>query len=209
MQQAGKFITLEGVEGAGKSTSLRYIEQLLENLGVRLVRTREPGGTALGEEVRGLLLSHRDEGITSTSELLLMYAARAEHIERIIQPALARGDWVLCDRFADASFAYQGGGRGIDYDHIRELHQWVMGDFGPDLTLLLDLPVTLGLRRAARRSQPDRFETESQAFFERVRSAYWRIAREDPDRVKIVDSSRPRAEVEQQIRQIIMNLVAS
>ena len=199
-QTAGRFITVEGIEGAGKSSNLAYIRELLESAGKKLLFTREPGGTELGEEIRGLLLDHRDSGMGFDAELLLVFAARAEHLMRKICPALDRGTWVLCDRFTDASYAYQGGGRGIDSARIRLLEQWVQGELRPDLTLLLDLPVETGLARAGNRSIPDRFEAEKGRFFEDVRNAYLEIAAREPDRVKIIDASRQMEEVREQIR---------
>ncbi|MGD2082870.1 MAG: dTMP kinase [Chromatiales bacterium] len=204
----GRFITVEGIEGAGKSTSLSFIRSRLEAAGRDVVPTREPGGTPLGEEIRALLLAHRDGGMSADAELLLMFAARAEHIARGIRPALDAGRWVLCDRFTDATFAYQGGGRGIPDERIRRVRDWVHGGFDPDLTLVLDLPVELGLRRAGRRSSPDRFERETRGFFERVRAAYQRIAREEPQRVRIIDAGLPLEQVQTQIAATIDPFVA-
>jgi len=199
----GRFITVEGGEGAGKSSNLTFIHQLLEQAGRTVIFTREPGGTPLGEEVRDLLLGHRHQGMSQDTELLLMFGARAEHIARKIRPALVAGSWVLCDRFTDASYAYQGGGRGIDWQRIRTLEAWVQGDLRPDLTLLLDLPVSQGLQRAGQRSQPDRFESEEEAFFKRVREAYLQIAEREPVRVKVVDASLPLPAVQEQIAALI------
>jgi dTMP kinase len=196
----GKFITVEGSEGAGKSTNLDYIQQLLRAAGKTVLFTREPGGTPLGEDVRGLLLGHRHTGMSPEAELLLMFAARAEHLSARIRPALARGDWVLCDRFTDASYAYQGGGRGIHPRRIRSLEQLVQEGLKPDLTLLLDVPTAIGLRRAGQRSDPDRFEREETAFFERVRRAYLNIAEQEPGRVKVIDASQSLTSVRQAIR---------
>lgn len=190
MNVAGRFITLEGVEGAGKSTALEHVRATLADKGIDLVVTREPGGTALGEELRGLLLGHKHTGMAHDAELLLMFAARAQHLHQVIEPALAAGHWVLCDRFTDATYAYQGGGRGLALERIEALETWVQGSRRPDLTLLLDLPVEIGLARAGKRSAPDRFESEHQAFFERVRQAYLAIAQAQPDRVKVIDASQ-------------------
>jgi dTMP kinase len=181
---------------------------LMERAGRRVVRTREPGGTPLGEEVRALLLGHREEGMDSTAELLLMFAARAEHIHRVIRPALERGDWVLCDRFTDATYAYQGGGRGLDLEPVRTLESLVQGSLRPDLTLLLDLPVETGLCRAGRRSSPDRFEQEDLAFFQRVRDAYRDRAAAEPGRFRVVDASRSLERVQQQIRGVVEDFMA-
>ncbi len=199
----GKFITVEGVEGAGKSSNLEFIRLLLEEAGKEVLFTREPGGTPLGEEVRQLLLGHKHTGMADDTELLLMFAARAEHLEQKIRPALEAGIWVLCDRFTDASYAYQGSGRGIDKQRIRTLEEWTQYGLRPDLTLLLDLPVAIGLERANKRSAPDRFEKEKAAFFEKVRSGYLEIAWNEADRVKVVDASRPLFEVQAAITNLI------
>jgi len=204
----GRFITVEGGEGAGKSSNLDYIRTLLEKAGIEVVFTREPGGTPLGEEIRALLLSHRDEGMAEETELLLMFAARAEHLARKIVPALESGAWVLCDRFTDATYAYQGAGRGIDANRIRTLEQFVQGDLCPDLTLLLDLPVEIGLQRAGERSAPDRFEAEQVGFFEAVRNGYLAIAKAEPERVKVIDASPSLSEVQRQIKKVIEQFMA-
>jgi dTMP kinase len=203
----GKFITVEGGEGAGKSSNLAFIRDLLEQSGVEVVFTREPGGTALGEEIRDLLLGHKHTGMAKDTELMLMFAARAEHLARIILPALNAGKWVLCDRFTDASYAYQGGGRGIVMARIRALEEWVQQGLKPDLTLLLDLPIETGLDRAEQRSEPDRFEVEQHAFFERVRSTYLDIAQRDSQRVRVIDAAVPLAQVQAQIRLIMERFV--
>lgn len=200
---SGKFITVEGIEGAGKTTNLDFVQGLLEQAGKTVVRTREPGGTPLGEEVRALLLAHREEGMDESAELLLMFGARAEHITRCIRPAVERGDWVLCDRFTDATYAYQGGGRGLAREHIRQLENLVQSNLKPHLTLLLDLPVAAGLERAGSRSAPDRFERETYGFFERVRAEYLRIADDESQRVKVVDASLPLRIVQDRIRQLV------
>lgn len=197
---SGRFITLEGGEGAGKTTQLTFMRDYLEQTGCRVVVTREPGGTMLGEDIRHLLLGHRHDGMTLTAETLLMFAARAEHLERVIRPALAEGHWVLCDRFTDATYAYQGGGRGLALERIAVLEDWVQGALRPDLTLLFDLPVTVGLARAGKRSAADRFEREDVEFFARVRAAYLERASQHPDRYRVVNADRPvevvRAEVQ-------------
>ncbi|MGV6826479.1 MAG: dTMP kinase [bacterium] len=195
----GKFITLEGIEGAGKSTSLKLIEQTIRNAGIELVVTREPGGTALGEALREILLSHQHTGMSDDAELLLMFAARAEHIASVIQPALDKGVWVLCDRFTDATFAYQGGGRGQSDSRITTIADWVQQGLHPDLTLLLDLPVATGLERAGNRSEPDRFEVERNGFFEQVRDKYLETARQEPGRVKVIDASQSLDNVSAQV----------
>jgi dTMP kinase len=191
------------VEGAGKSSNLRFIRELLERGGREVIATREPGGTPLGEEIRELLLRQRSEGMASDTELLLMFAARAEHLNRLIRPALASGKWVLCDRFTDASFAYQGGGRGIDRARIAQLAEWVHGDIAPGLTLLLDIPVDQGLARAGKRAEPDRFERERAEFFERVRAAYLELAEREPGRFRIIDASAPIEAVQAQLREVM------
>lgn len=197
---SGKFITVEGGEGAGKTTQLAFMREYLERSGRRVLSTREPGGTALGEEIRALLLGHYHDGMALTTETLLMFAARTEHLERVVRPALAAGRWVLCDRFTDATYAYQGGGRGLPLAKIAVLEDWVQGDLRPDLTLLFDLPIRVGLERAGRRGAADRFEREGTAFFERVRAVYLERATQHPDRYRVVDADRPveaiRADVE-------------
>ncbi len=203
MKERGAFITLEGIEGAGKSTAMARVTRLLEAAGHSPLTTREPGGTPLGEELRALLLDHRHHGMTTEAELLLMFAARAEHLGQKILPALASGRWVVCDRFTDATYAYQGGGRGVPAERIRTLEQWVQGDLRPDLTLLLDLPPETGLDRAGRRSAPDRFEREQRPFFERVRQAYLERAAAEPDRFRVIDASRPLEAVERQVTQAV------
>ncbi len=182
------FITVEGIEGAGKTTCMQLIEQRIRARGHDLLLTREPGGTPLGEALRDLLLGHRHDGMHDDTELLLMFAARAEHLHSRIEPALAAGSWVLCDRFTDATYAYQGFGRGIDIARIASLEDWVQGTRRPDLTLLLDVPVELGLERAGRRSAPDRFERQERAFFERVRDGYLQLAAQSPDRYRVIDA---------------------
>ena len=199
----GFFITLEGIEGAGKSTHLTFLEELIEATGVALVTTREPGGTALGEKLRELLLHGVDNGMCADTELLLMFAARAEHIDKVIEPALARGQWVLSDRFTDATYAYQGGGRGIVETRIAALEQWVQGDLRPDLTLIFDVTPQEGLRRAATRGAADRFERETLEFFERVRAHYRALAQRTPQRITLIDASQPIEQIQQQLRALL------
>jgi len=196
----GVFITLEGGEGAGKSTQLAVLCEWLQARGVAWVQTREPGGTALGEQLRHLLLSER---MDSDTELLLMFAARAEHLQQVIRPALAQGTWVVCDRFTDATYAYQGGGRGIADARIAVLETWVQGDLQPDLTLLLDVPVAQGLQRIQQRAVLDRFEQEQQAFFEAVRGAYLARAASAPARYRVIDASGTVAEVSARLRAVL------
>ncbi|MFP5431130.1 MAG: dTMP kinase [Gammaproteobacteria bacterium] len=198
-----RFITLEGGEGAGKSTCLAFIREFLEQRGLSLVVTREPGGTPLAEEIRTLLLARREEPVAPMAELLLMFAARAQHVRQVIQPALSRGDWVLCDRFTDATYAYQGHGRHHPVQIIGDLERLVQGDLRPALTLLLDLPVQEGLARAAARAEKDRFESEQEAFFERVRQGYRERAAAEPGRFRVIDASRPLAQVQEQIAEVL------
>jgi len=205
---SGRFITVEGGEGAGKSTSLDFIRECLELPGRDVVITREPGGTVLGEEVRALLLGHRDDGMSEEAELLLMFAARAEHLARVIRPALTRGAWVVCDRFTDATYAYQGGGRGVDVGKIATLENWVQGELRPDLTLILDLPVCDGMARAGRRGAADRFESESLAFFERVRRVYLERAVAEPQRCRVIDAGQSIDDVQRQIAAVLDELAA-
>ncbi|MEP5567300.1 MAG: dTMP kinase [Halioglobus sp.] len=202
MESRGLFITVEGGEGVGKSTNMAYMQKQLTELGIDLVVTREPGGTALGEDIRELLLRPRDEKIASSAELLLVFAARAQHLEQVVEPALAQGRWVLCDRFTDATYAYQGGGRGLPVSMIRELEQLVQGELRPDYTLLLDAPVEVGMSRARGRGQLDRFEQEQATFFERVRNTYRSLASESSGRYRVVDASLELVEVEKQLQEI-------
>ena len=202
----GKFITIDGVEGAGKSTQISFICDYLKAKGINVVLTREPGGTDLGEKIRELLLSTKTKSMHSDSELLLMFAARNEHIHEKIIPALERGDWVLSDRFTDASYAYQGGGRGLDIQRIEQLEQWVLQDFTPDMTLLLDIPVEQGMSRVESRGEKDRIELEAMDFFERVRQAYIARSEKYPQRIKLIDSSKTKVHTSAQIEQILASL---
>lgn len=194
--RTGRFITLEGIDGAGKSTHVPWLAERIEGAGHPIVATREPGGTPVGEALRSLILR---EPMTHDSEALLMFATRREHLDRVIRPALARGEWVLCDRFTDATYAYQGGGHGVDLARIRELEQWIHGDCQPDLTLLFDVPTGVSRARLDRAQAEgrtlDKFEREANAFFERVRGAYLERARDDPGRFRVIDSTRPLEDV--------------
>ena len=203
----GLFITLEGGEGAGKSTNLAFVRQWLERAGRQVLVTREPGGAELGERVREILLHRRDLQMSPESEMLLMFAARAEHIGKIIAPALAADKVVLCDRFTDATYAYQGGGRGIPADRIAIIENWVQGDLRPDLTLLLDVPVAAGRQRAGQRSEPDRFERENNEFFMRVRAAYRARAASEPGRVRVIDAGQGLEKVQRQIAVVLEEVV--
>ena len=200
--QRGKFITVEGIDGAGKSTHLAWLERFLQDKGLEVVVTREPGGTALGEALRQLLLDHR-QVMHPETEALLMFAARREHLDKVILPALDRGAWVVSDRFADASFAYQGGGRGVAQSKLENLEQWVHAGFSPDLTVYFDVPVIVGRERLRSTRIADRFEMESNLFFERVRQAYLQRAGQFPQRIRVVDGSRPLAEVKTAIAKIM------
>lgn len=204
----GKFLTIEGTEGVGKSTNIAFIQSYLQSCGLEVVTTREPGGTPLAEELRALLLENRDEKMNETAELLLVFAARAQHLHTVILPALQQGKWVLCDRFTDATYAYQGGGRGLDLTLIEQLEQHVQGDVRPDLTLLLDIDVSIGLARAGQRGELDRFEKEQVDFFQRVRSAYLDRAGKDPRRYGVVDASCSLEEVQQQIKNHLNSVIS-
>lgn len=206
---SGKFITLEGGEGAGKTTCLKHVEQRIKEAGIELCVTREPGGTRSGEKIREILLDRGNFDILDDTELMLMFAARSQHLHELIRPALAADTWVLCDRFTDATYAYQGGGRGISYERIAILEEWVQQGLKPDLTLLLDLPVEIGLKRAGLRSTPDRFESENVSFMERMRSAYLEIAGSEPERVKVIDSAQELDDVLLQIDMVLNDLFDS
>lgn len=199
----GRFITLEGGEGVGKSTNLQFIQHLLQQRQLEVVMTREPGGTELAEKIRQLLLDKHAESITEQAELLLVFAARAQHIQHVILPALKQGLWVLSDRFTDATYAYQGGGRGMDIQTIAWLENTIQGDLRPDLTLVLDAPLDVGMLRAQQRGKLDRFESEQRDFFERVRQAYLQRAIQEPQRYKIIDASLPLNDVQIQIKQAV------
>ena len=203
----GKFITLEGGEGVGKSTNLLFIQELLRQRGVSVTVTREPGGTELAEKIRALLLDHSQESIVPIAELLLMFAARAQHLQHVILPALQRGEWVLCDRFTDATYAYQGGGRNMDQQSIAWLENAVQGGLRPDLTLVLDAPVEIGMQRARHRGELDRFETERREFFERVRQNYLQRTADCPQRYQVIDAALPLEAVQTQIVAVIDNLI--
>lgn len=198
-----RFITLEGGEGAGKSTCLEFIRKYYAERQLPLTVTREPGGTPLAEEIRALLLKKREEVVVPDAELLLVFAARAQHLAQVVRPALERGEWVLCDRFTDATYAYQGGGRGLSLQRIAELETMVQGGLRPGLTLLLDLPVEQGMARAEARAEKDRFESEQGDFFEKVRLAYRVRAAADSARFRVIDASRSLQEVEASTRQIL------
>lgn len=200
----GKFITLEGIDGAGKSTHHAWLVDHLKRQGREIVATREPGGTGLGEKLRALLLS---EPMHLETEALLMFAARREHMDKLIQPALEAGKWVVSDRFTDASYAYQGGGRGLARERIQILERWVQAGFQPDITLVFDLPVEVAFERLAKAgNMPDRFEQETREFFERVRKTYLRRAATEPDRIKVVDSRQSIADIQKILEEYISTI---
>jgi len=201
------FITLEGSEGVGKTSNMEFIKSILNDKGMAFIETREPGGTPLGEALRAMLLGEDFKGMSDDTELMLMFAARAEHVAQVIKPALDKGQWVLCDRFTDATYAYQGGGRELDMQRIQGLENWVLGELRPDLTLLLDAPVEVGRERAGKRSAPDRFEQERDAFFNRVRDTYLERAAAEPERIKVVDASLDLPSVQKQIARLMSEVV--
>lgn len=204
---SGLFITLEGPEGAGKSTNRDYLAERLESAGCEVLLTREPGGTPLAERIRELLLEPSAEPMAADTELLLVFAARAQHLAQVIRPALAAGKVVLCDRFTDATYAYQGGGRGLSLERIALLENFVQGSLRPDLTLVFDLPVEVGLARAAARGRLDRFEQEAQGFFEAVRQTYLARARLAPQRYRLLDAAQPLDAVQAQLDRLLPELL--
>ena len=203
----GKFITVEGIEGVGKSTNIDFLSSLIEDKGLTVIRTREPGGTPIAERIRGLLLEHGEETMTDIAELLLFFAARSLHIHNAIKPALQAGHWVVCDRFTDASRAYQGNGRGLNQETIDTLADWVQEDLKPDLTILLDAPVEIGMDRAGRRGAADRLETEKTEFYARVRDGYLALAKSEPERFAIIDASQSLEQVQAAIGENVTRLI--
>lgn len=203
----GLFITLEGPEGAGKTTNQEYLAEQLRARGVTVVLTREPGGTALAEQIREILLAPHDESMAADTELLLMFAARAQHLAQVIRPALAEGKVVICDRFTDATYAYQGGGRGLDCSRIAQLEQFVQGDLRPDMTLLFDLSVAEGMSRAVARGKLDRFEQERQDFFEAVRQSYLQRAEAEPERFRLVNAQQALVQVQQDLNVHLLEIM--
>lgn len=201
----GKFITLEGIDGAGKSTHMGWLKLLLEGRGYRVALTREPGGTPLGERLRDLLL-HRDQRLNPETEALLMFAARREHLDKVIFPALERGDWVVCDRFTDASFAYQGGGSGVSPEKLQSLERWVQQDFQPDLTFYVDVTVETARERLSGVRHADRFEREHDGFFQRVRAGYLARAAQWPGRIRVIDGNRPIPDIQKELEKEISTL---
>jgi len=205
-----QFIVLEGIEGVGKTTNMDFIANILKKQHIEFVRTREPGGTALSEHIRDIVLHVADlENLDEGSEMLLMFAARAQHLAQVIKPALAKGQWVLSDRFTDATYAYQGGGRGIDAARIKQLEHFVQGDIQPDHVILLDVPVDIALERTRKRHTPDRIEKESAEFFERVRQVYLQRAKADTGCYHIVDASKPLDDVQNKIEEILISIKRS
>ena len=205
--ETGKFITVEGIEGVGKSTNVAFLREAIEKRGIDVLTTREPGGTPMAERIREMLIEHGDEPVPDITELLLMFASRSLHVNNVIQPALAAGTWVICDRFTDASRAYQGGGRGFPQMDINRLAEWVHGDLRPNLTILLDAPVATGMSRAGRRGSPDRIEIERVDFFERVRECYLSLAEAEPERFVVVDASVDMDTVRASIESIVDRIV--
>ncbi|MCG8315150.1 MAG: dTMP kinase [Pseudomonadales bacterium] len=208
MSSQGLFITVEGTEGVGKTTNIEFIREWFSQHNIEYVATREPGGTPLAEEIRDVLLQPREESVCDTAELLLVFAARAQHLEQLIKPNLSAGKWVLCDRFTDATYAYQGGGRGLSKDTIEQLESLVQQDLRPDAVILLDVPVEVGLARASARSELDRIEKEKVSFFEAVRQAYLQRAAQDPHRYFVIDASLGLAEVQAQIDKALKQIEA-
>lgn len=203
----GKFITVEGIEGVGKSTNIDFLSSLIEAKGLSVVRTREPGGTPIAERIRALLLEHGEETMTDIAELLLFFAARSLHIHNSIKPALQTGQWVVCDRFTDASRAYQGSGRGFNQDTINTLADWVQEGLQPDLTILLDAPAEIGMDRAGRRGAADRLEIEKTEFYARVREGYLALAESEPERFAIIDASQTLDDVQAAIGEKLVELL--
>ncbi len=201
----GRFITLEGIDGAGKSTHLAWLAAWLKTRGIAVQVTREPGGTALGEKLRELLLD-RAQRLRPETEALLMFAARREHLEKVVLPALDAGTWVVCDRFTDATFAYQGGGSGVAWDRIEALEQWVQRGLQPDLTILFDVAPEVGRSRSGRIKAPDRFEQEPGEFYRRVRGAYLRRAREHPERIHVIDASKPIHVIQKELEVLFLSV---
>ncbi len=205
--ERGKFITVEGIEGVGKSTNIDVLVRRIEAAGHRVLTTREPGGTPLAEDIRDIVQHRGDEPIPEIAELLLIFAARSLNVNNVILPALEAGTWVVSDRFTDSSRAYQGGGRGIPMETVDRIADWVHGETWPDLTILLDAPVEIGMERAGKRSAPDRFEQERHDFFQRVRECYLQIASNEPNRFVVIDTTQPLAEVSAEVEALADQLI--
>ena len=206
--ESGKFISVEGIEGVGKSTNIEVLVKCIQDAGHKVLTTREPGGTPFAEDIRDILMNRSDEPVPEIAELLLMFAARSFNVNNVIVPALEAGTWVVSDRFTDSSRAYQGGGRGIPMETIDHIADWVHGDTWPDLTILLDAPVEIGMERAGRRSAPDRIEQERHDFFERVRECYLQIAANEPERLIVIDTTRSIEAVRADITTIAAQLLS-
>lgn len=203
MNKRGYFISIEGVEGVGKSTNLAFLEGMLREAGVEFITTREPGGTEIAEKIRNILLDKSNADMTDTAELMLVFAARSHHLETLVSPALESGKWVICDRFTDSTYAYQGGGRQMSNQTIGQIEAFSINSFQPDITLLLDLPTEIGLARAQKRGELDRFESESAEFFLRVREAFLSRARQYPARFSVIDASQSLDVVQSDIRKVV------
>ena len=203
----GRFITIEGIEGTGKSTNIAFLKSLVKEHELEVITTREPGGTPLAEQIRELLLVHREENLPPLTELLLFFASRSVMLKNLVIPALERGDWVICDRFTDATRAYQGAGRGLDISVIEQLADWVHGGLQPDLTVLLDAPAELGISRVKSRGQGDRMDSQELSFYEKVRTAYLNLAKENPGRFVVVDATQSLADVQDAIREAVAPLL--
>lgn len=203
----GKFITVEGIEGVGKSSNIEVMRDAIEARGLQVLTSREPGGTPTAEQIRGILLEHGDEPVPDIAELLLMFAARSLHVNNVIQPAINAGTWVICDRFTDTSRAYQGAGRGFPLEEIDRIADWVHPDLQPDLTLLLDAPVDIGMQRAGERSQPDRIEIAKVDFFTRARDCYLELAKSEPERFAVVDASQGIDDVRASVATVVNRLL--
>lgn len=202
----GKFITVEGIEGVGKSSNLQYLADLMKTKAIDVVLTREPGGTPIAEAIRRILLEEFTETTLPKTELLLLFAGRLQHVEHVIKPALKKGSWVICDRFTDATRAYQGAGRGIPFAEIETVNHWALGDFAADCTILLDAPVEVAFSRIHKKRDLDRFEKERKSFFEKIRAHYLKIAKENPHRYHVVDAAKSLQEVQHDLKEIVENL---
>lgn len=207
MVKKNYFITLEGIEGAGKSTAVQFLTEYLHKNGIDFILTREPGGTEIAEKIRKILLDHYKEPMHPDTEMLLYFSGRAQHLNQVIIPALKHGQWVICDRFTDSTYAYQGGGRGLSQKRIAILEQWVQGDLRPDYTLLFDVNVNAGLSRIKKNRTLDRFEVEKESFFTKVRNCYLERAHDEPNRFRIIDANKTLPEVEEQIKDILQKII--
>ena len=203
----GRFITIEGVEGVGKSTNIALVKSLLEERGYEVLLTREPGGTPTGERIREILLDKNEQAMTAMTELLLVFAARSQHVSQVIMPALAAGQWVISDRFTDSSYAYQGGGRELGIEIVAALEAKVLADFRPDLTIVLDVDIATGLERATREAEADRFESEQASFFQRVRETFLMLA--EADRYRVIDAGQPIEKVQVDLTEVIVEFIGS